>query len=136
MITSNSFIKWTSNDDNGKFFIVGQVKMVKNDTIIFEDEEGLMYGIPKDDGQLESIKKPKNWNRPKSVVSEVPKTKPKKIKKASGGKTKIDQVIDLLRANKDLINNRKAAIEKIVTEVGMTPAGASTYFAKAKKAVV
>jgi hypothetical protein len=108
------------------------------DTVIFETADGIV-GVHKDDGKFETINKPKNWNKQNSVpvAKPVEVEKPKKqINPASGGVTKLDQCIALLRANPDLINNRKAAIEKIVSEVGMTPAGASTYFSNAKKAVV
>jgi hypothetical protein len=136
MFERDTFIKWTGKDESGKFSYTGQVKMMHGDTVIFEDADGAMYGVHKNDGVFESIVKPKNWNRPKSVMAKPIEVKPKKIKKTSGSPTKLDQVIALLKANKNLIDNRKAAIEKIVAEVGMTPAGASTYFSNAKKAVV
>lgn len=138
MFQKNSFIRWTGKDDDGKFSYTGQIKMMHGDTVIFEDADGVAYGIHKDDGVFESISKPKNWNRPKSVMLKpIEVEKPKKsIKKTDGGPTKLDQVVALLRANPALINDRKKAIEKIVEEIGMTPAGASTYYSNAKKQVV
>jgi hypothetical protein len=137
MFQVDSFIKWNDKDESGSYEYVGQVKMMHGDTVIFEDAEGVMYGVHKNDGTFTSINKPKNWNRPKSVMLKpIESEKPKKsIKKTDGGPTKLDQVVALLQANKNLITNRKAAIDSIVTHVGMTPAGASTYFAKAKKMV-
>lgn len=52
--------------------------------------------------------------------------RPKELKSGS----KMDQVVDLCRANKD--KTRKELIELVVEKVGMTPAGASTYINNAK----
>jgi hypothetical protein len=136
MFAKDSFIRWTGNDSDGEFSYTGQVKMVHDETVIFEDSDGVMYGVHKDDGEFESISKPKNWNRPKSVMTVV-KTEPKKeIKSISAGGSKFDQVVELLRANPALINSRKQAIEAIVAAGISTSAGASTHFNNAKKVVV
>lgn len=54
-------------------------------------------------------------------------------RKATGGKTKFELAQDLARANKDL--TRQEFIQLLVKELGMTPAGASTYASTARKGI-
>ena len=138
MFEKNSFIKWSSSDEAGSFFIVGEVMAVEDDVVTFADEEGMVYGVPVDDSRFTSIKKPKNWRgKVISVESIKPTTTPAKPKakrtRSTNGSTKLEQVVALLRADSTLVNNRKMAIDKIVEQIGMTSAGASTYFSNAKK---
>lgn len=135
MFKVGSFIKWKGKDDGERIEYVGQFREMNEETVIFDTDQGTM-GVHKDDGSFTVTKKPVGWStrpvappHPKSVVV-VPK---QRKKRASNGPTKLDRVVDLLKENKDLISNRKEAINKIVEVIGMTPAGASTYFSNAKK---
>ena len=136
MFEKNSFIKWSSSDDEGSFSIIGEVIEVTDEFIKFIDNEGIVYGIPKDDGQFTINKKPKNWkNNIVNIETIIPKTIPTKTKRtrSSNGVTQLDRVVELLRNNSTLITNRKKAMDEIVKQLGMSLAGASTYFSNAKK---
>lgn len=139
MFQKGQFIKWTGKDEDGKYSYSGEFQKMIGDTVIFTDANGIDYGIPKDDGTFEKIAKPKGWKKQplKITVREAPKAAPKKESKKpraqAGAPTRLDQVVALLQANPALINDRKAAIKKIVADVGMSEAGASTYFSNAKK---
>jgi len=136
MLEKGKFIKWTDRDAQGKFSYSGQIKSVSDEMVVFEDSNGSEYGIPKDEGSWESIKKPKGWKKAvaDSVVTPAPKKAPVR-RKGSSSPTKLDEVVALLRATPALVSDRKAAIKKIVADIGMTEAGASTYFSNAKKKI-
>lgn len=147
-LNKGDFIKWSFTDGQGRYHWIGQVVSHKDGMIEFENSVGSVFGIPEGDGTIEKIAKPSSWDRERASLGkaliartrEEKKAAVKSIKKPktnrSGQPTKIDQVIALLNENPDLINNRKQAIDEIVRVVGMTPAGASTYFSNAKKKVV
>lgn len=139
MFSKNEFIKWTDTMINHT--TVGRV--IKDDgfRVEFETEFGT-FNVQADDGLFERTSKPKNWTGstvkatftlPPPDSGEKPE-QPKKAApvKATGGKTKIDLIVDLLRANPDLNGNRKAAIAAIVDAGISTPAGASTFYNTAK----
>ena len=133
-----TFLRWQSEDDKGSFDVVGQVASHKNGMVAFNLEQGGQYNIPEDDGTFTVISKPRNWAQP-DISTEIPtKTKRAPVKRAprvKGGPTKADQVKDLLQARPELVGKRAAAIEAIMQEVGMSKAGASTYYQNAKKAL-
>jgi hypothetical protein len=137
MYEVNSFVKWTGED--GGFSYVGQIKHFDGETYSIDTEYGIM-GVPKDDGRIEQVSKPDWWQSDVITVTPVSDAKPKAPRKKSkrqrlkgGGPTKLDQVVHLLEGNPALLNNRKDAIVSIVEQLGMTPAGASTYYSNAKK---
>lgn len=59
------------------------------------------------------------------------KTKPARHK-PSGGKTRLELAVDIARANPNA--SRQELIAMLVAQLGMTPAGASTYASTARKA--
>ena len=133
-----TFLRWQSEDDRGSFDVTGQVASHKNGMVAFNLEVGGQYNIPEDDGTFTVISKPRNWNREDISEEKPAKTKRAPVKRAprvKGGPTKADQVKALLEAKPELIGNRAAAIAAIMEEVGMTKAGASTYYQNAKKAL-
>lgn len=130
MFQTNKFVKWTQKDEHGKFSHVGQVTASTISTVTM-DVHGLvgLLTLDKDDGTFTKASKPAGWNTPSSTVAVVPK--PKKAARAPGSGTKLDQVVALVRANQ--CHTRKEYIDLIVDQIGMTPAGASTYYSNAKK---
>lgn len=126
----DDFIKWTSNDDNGSFTHVGQIKMFHGDTVIFETESDGMMGIHKNDGTFVSIKKPKGWNKPKSFMVPL-----KGKRKTSDAITKKEQALALVRDTYGKGHGRDVAVQRIIDVLGMSKAGATTYFYNAKKVV-
>jgi len=125
----NSFIKWSSQDEEGTFSHTGQVVKHADGMIIFTDKKGGEMGVPEDEGKFTSARKPKTWKKP--VADKVTKPVAKKAKRVAGAPTKYEQVVELFNAEKP--RSRKEAIALAVEEVEMTPAGASTYVAKANK---
>ena len=129
----NVFIKWTSTDEDGKFSYVGQVISHVDGMIVFHNSTGTM-GVPEDEGTFAATRKPKKWNTkaPVAVKSVKPvKKKAHRSTKSDGSFTKYHQVVAQMNENRPA--SRKDAIALVVREVGMTPAGASTYVAKANK---
>lgn len=126
----DDFIKWNGTDESGSFEYVGQVKLFHGDTVVFEDAAGIMYGVPKTDGTFLVIKKPKNWNRPKSVMTPA---KGKRV--TSAAVTKKEQALVLVRDTYGKGHGKAIAIQRIMDVLGMSKAGATTYFYNAKKVV-
>lgn len=133
MFERDSFVKWTGKDESGSYSYTGQVKMMHGDTVIFEDNEGLVYGVHKDDGMFQEVKKPKGWNRPKSVMGTPFTPKKEKKRKKADGPTKKEQALILVRDTWGKGHGKDVAIQRIIDVLGMSKAGATTYFYAAKK---
>jgi hypothetical protein len=134
MFEKNKFIKWTGKDDQGKFSYTGQIKSVTDDVVVFEDSRGSEYGIPKDEGQWAPISKPKGWKKvPAPVAKPAPKAPKATRKSSSGGPTKKEQALILVRDIYGKGHGKDMAIQRIQDVLGMSKAGATTYFYNAKK---
>ena len=138
MFSKGSFVKWT--DTMVGHSVIGQV--IKDDgfRIEFETEFGT-YNVQADDGTFEPASKPKNWTGSKVKTTfvlpagEKPEQPKKPAKAKTGGKTKIELIVDMLREDPTLLTNRKVAIAMIVEAGISTPAGASTFYNTAKRMV-
>ena len=132
-----TFLNWKSGDENGSFEVDGQVVSHKDGMIAFNLWVGGQYNIPEDDGTFTVISKPRNWTGPDLLEKEPTKTSHKPTKRRTprtkGGPTKADQVKQLLEERPELLDSRAAAIQVIMDEIGMTKAGASTYFQNVRK---
>lgn len=120
------FIKWTSEDEEGKFSHVGQV-ISSNDTWIeMKTEYGTMC-FRRKDGTVEPHApvefKNKSDSKPKPTVDA-----PKRDVKAG---SKLERCIEVYKTMRNA--TRKELIAAFVEQVGMTEAGASTYAAQVKK---
>lgn len=135
-IKKGVFIRWTgADDDGGEASYAGQVTRVREGRITFRTSIGTMT-VPQDDGEFKVTRKPKGWKaEPELAPTRLPKVrpaKPRKRRKArakTGGK--LPQVVALVREHNPA--TRKEAIALIVRELGMSDAGASTYYNMAKK---
>lgn len=126
----DDFIKWTGKDESGTYTHVGQIKLFHGDTIVFETESDGMMGIHKTDGTFTKINKPKDWNKPKSVMTPL---KGKRV--TSGAVTKKEQALVLVRDTYGKGHGKAIAIQRLQDVLGMSKAGATTYFYNAKKQV-
>lgn len=126
----SDYIKWTHEDG----FEVGQtvsLSIGEDRTITFSNAKGL-FEVPLSDGKFEEISKETfiQLNHGETPVRDVPTKdttpKPKSVKSGS----KKEQAIALYKANSGM--SRKELIELFIRELGMTPAGASTYVHLAK----
>ncbi|RLC84248.1 MAG: hypothetical protein DRI37_09270 [Chloroflexi bacterium] len=135
----DQFIKWTSNDDGGKFNHVGQV--VSNDTelVTMMTAVGQME-ISVDDGTFTSATKPKNWGErtPAPVVVKVePVTpQPERNRREAGQPSKKEQAMIIYNDVFGRGHGKKITIQRFMDVLGMSKAGASTYFYNCAKAAV
>lgn len=131
----NTFIKWSDKDDQGTFSYVGQVVKHADGMIVFVDTKGSEMGVPEDEGTFTVARKPKHWKKPTTTPNtDAVQAMFKAVKKAvkrTDGKTKFDLVVEAMTEHRPA--SRKEAIALVVEEADMTPAGASTYVAKANK---
>lgn len=133
-IKKGSFVKFTDIDDEGTFTHVGQVTRITKKEIEFDTGIAVL-GIPASEmHMLTSIDKPKNWKK-RVKVADVKTTKTVKKVKAKKTGTKRDLAFAIYA---DMIADgsvpaRKDVIERLVTELDMTVAGASTYASMVKK---
>lgn len=147
------FIKWSVPEQDiehiGRFVEHTNYNMV---IMQIQQRDGVkgVITIPDNDGTFELCKRPKwwvdsensAWNNPSKTKSkktnptivppkaDVPKKA--KAKRTSGGKTKVDLIIELLGEDGGK-TTRKEAITRIVDAGISTPAGASTFYNTAKK---
>lgn len=131
----NSFARFTDSDGDGKFSYVG--KVVSLEPTIDLDCGPFIIHCPQDDLPLfKSAKKPRGWkDRPVTVArpkAKAAKKSPASSKPAKTG-SKRDLVEKLVAANPGM--SRKEHIAFVVSEIGMTPAGASTYVSGARKLI-
>lgn len=131
-------VAWTSQDDEGKLSHRGMVVTIKTGWVKILTPFGLI-GIPDGDGTI------KQSTPVKGIKGAIKKHNalPKKIKEskvavsAPAGATgsRFDQMMEMFAEAKDtgLVPNRAETIQRAVNTYDMTPAGASTYYAKVKK---
>lgn len=127
--TKGKFIRWTCKDDAGNFSHVGQVVSHANGLVTFVTQSDGVMSIPEDDGKFSKVRKPRSWSVDVATVKS--KSLKRKKKQTKGGVSKLDLVVELLRADPPV--NRKDAISKIVDAGISTYAGASTHYNNAKK---
>lgn len=145
------FIEWTSTVGGETFSYTGLILSSNGVSISFETDIGVLNIMP-DDGRFKKVSKPKNWDEKRATAAKATaemhkkaaakpaapkkaKTTERKARAPKAGGTKIDQIVELLKAQPELVNSRKNAIAAIVAAGISTPAGASTFFNAAKKLV-
>jgi len=128
----NKFARFTDTVDGHTFTYVGKLLSLK--PMIEMDTGSFIIHCPQDDLPLfTSATKPKNWKPRKAVSVKRPKikTKVKSAPKPAQAGSKRDLVERLVVDNPTM--SRKEHIAIVVTKIGMTPAGASTYVSGARK---
>lgn len=131
--TKGKWIEWTGSDDDGTFAHVGQITSKSKTSVTFASPEGEITA-ELDDGEFKNVKARKTSK--KSTVAPPAPPMPVRDLKVNAPKelsAKMVQVIELVKANPDLA--RKDYIQLIVTQVGMSAGGASTYYNTARKHV-
>lgn len=126
---AGEFAKWSATDDEGSFSHVGLIKSVNNawTTIITKDGE---MSFRLQDGTLEPHAAVDLKVKLEKVIEKAEKTTTPSVKRTG---TKLEGAIEIVKANVNA--SRKDLIELFCTQLGMTPAGASTYVNTARKAV-
>lgn len=130
------FVRWASLDETKSTIkFDGRIASIGNNIVVLVTDHGIM-GIPVDDGTFEPIRKPKNFQDVK-IVKEVPAKKPAtsivRTPRESNGVSKKDRAFQSYRDLKCLLAQdgmeptRKVVVDMFVRDLGMTPAGASTY---------
>lgn len=118
------FIKWTGTEDGESFSYVGQIISQNDVWIEFQTPLGRMC-VKRTDGKFEAAK-------PISLEVEC-KAKPtigatkRDVKEGS----KLERAVAIYKAMAE--PTRGKLIEAFVAQLGMTPAGASTYAAQVRK---
>ena len=136
-LKKGTFIKWTAKDQQGSFSHVGQIFSIKDGHVVMSTSNGGAMGFDLTDGTVEVTRKPKTWGVAKAcdVEVEVPKTvtSTTRAPHESNGVSKKDRAFQSYRDLKCLLAQdgmeptRKVVIDMFVRDLGMTPAGASTY---------
>lgn len=119
-IQTNSFVRWSFEDGSYD----GEVLAVTNSRIILQTDVGII-GVDQNDGEFKQIKRPAN----KPVTKLVKIVEP--VRETVRGSKK-ELAMAIYNANKD--EPKSHVVELFVKQLGMTPAGASTYYYNCKKA--
>lgn len=136
-IKAGSFAKFTDTDEYGKFSYVGRVLAIGKNAVISGgidlevQGEGIMHLPAADLEKVTIARKPRGFKSSGAVTVSKPKAKAKRAPRTKGGPTKRDLVDALVFDNPSL--TRKEHIALVVEQIGMTPAGASTYVSGARK---
>lgn len=142
------FIEWTLTVGGETVSYTGLVLSFNGVSISYETDIGVL-NIMLDDGRFKKVSKPKNWDEKRATAAKATaemhkkaaakpaapkkaKTTERKARAPKAGGTKIDQIVELLKARPELIT-RKDAINAIVAAGISTTAGASTFYNTAKK---
>lgn len=135
MIVGNT-VRWTAKDDQGTYSYKGVVKEVTDTHVKLETDEGI-FSVEKNDGTFKVLKRTA-YVPPVDVLAKiVTKTSSKKpagTKTKRVGKTTRVQALEIYkRMSVNAEPARKDVIAAFVKDLGMTPAGASTYHYNCKK---
>jgi hypothetical protein len=115
------YIKWTGQDEDGKFSHTGKIVSISEVWVEFQTPDGLM--CVKRTEKLEPA-------QPVELKSEA-KPKVEAAKREPGNGTKLERAVAIYKAMTE--PTRQKLIEAFVAQLGMTPAGASTYAAQVRK---
>lgn len=121
------FIKWSTED----FSHIGMVVSFGERVTILTEEGEMSFDA--NDGKVEAVRRPSKFNIEAGIhkVKEAAaaEAKPKRQPKAGSKK---ELALEMFR-KLDELPTRKEGIAMLVSELGMTEAGASTYFAMVKR---
>lgn len=130
----HEFIKWTTKDDQGEFSHQGQIILLDETKVMFHTKLGVMT-VDYNDGEFEKIKALKSDELETAPrVPVTPTREPIAIvarRRELKMDTKLAKAYDLYQKLED--KSRKHVIKMFTEQLGMTPAGASTYQAICKK---
>ena len=123
--SKGKWIEWTGSDEEGTFAHVGEVVSSTKTTVTFAVPHGGQLTVEKKDGSFKNVRSRKSRavRPPKHLAAPV--TRPLS--------ERMQQVVALFEKGTTI--SRQDAIAKIVAEMGMTAAGASTYWNTARKFV-
>lgn len=145
MFQKGEFVKWTGTDEQGKFSHVGEVASFIDERLtLIVSPAGSTMTIDLLDmstkDEFKVVNKPKGWKLVKPEAEKVEPVSIKKpttkvVKKSTDGKSKKEFALDIYKGMMENGNHpvRKEVIARFVSELNMTPAGASTYAATCKK---
>lgn len=134
----NDFIQYTGKDEQGRYTQIGRVLEIEGANVTFGTEFGIITQ-PVDEGKYRKISKPRGFKiseprqKPESTGPVAKKKQPRRL----AGPSKYDLCLEAIKKYVDEFGEfpvRKIGIEWLVRQCDMTPAGASTYYAKIKKA--
>lgn len=127
------FVKYTDHDEEGTFSHIGEIVEIGK-KISFDTGSAILSVPLEESNKFSLIRRPKNWKSRGTAISpklEKTQTTSQVVVRTKKGGTKREQVEALVLANPEM--SRKEHIDLVVKEVGMTPAGASTYVSEARK---
>lgn len=130
----HEYIKWTSKDEEGEYTHTGQIVGLDETKVTFRTKAGVM-SIAYDEGDFEKMKAFKLDDptpAPRLLVTSA--RTPVIIqnrRRDPNVATKLDRAQELYQTLTD--KTRKSVIKTFIEQLGMTPAGASTYQAICKK---
>lgn len=136
---ASDFVKWTSSEKGEEFSHVGRLESINDKWVKLQTSRGL-FEFRRTDGTLEAHEEvdltPVASFEPNEIQAapSAPKEKKEKVvrqRPEKGEPSKQDRAVEIVR--KHLGSSRKELIDLIIKELGMTPAGASTYVHNAKK---
>lgn len=124
------FVQWSSKDDSGRFAHKGRILSTGKEGTEMLTEYGIMF-IPKGDGKLTKTSRVTGLRMPKQPVAEPVVEK----KVAITGGTRYDQIKQIVDSEieQGRVPSRLAILELAAKLTDMSPASASTTFAKVKK---
>ena len=141
----STFIKWTSEDDEGTFSHVGELFRRKDGVILMQLNGGGMVELEEGDGVTEVVEKPADWNMPevsrkateglREKKEAAPKRTPKPRQETTSTTTgtKKDKAIAIARELG--IDKKDEIIARFESELNMSRAGAMTYYYTCKKTI-
>jgi hypothetical protein len=134
---NGQWLKWTSSDDDGPFSHTGVVSACNDKMVILDTPVGMISCNVDGDGTFTEVKKPKN--APSTVETVVLPSLPSPA--ATNGLKPLSECSDRVKESVSVVMTagpgltRKAYIEALVEQIGMTTASASTFYNTAKKYV-
>jgi len=120
-MNTGSFTKWTGADEEGTFSHIGKIVSQNETWIDIQTPVGLMH-VRRQDGTFEE-------HAPITLKESV--QAPKTVTKHHKGNTKIGRALVIYQGMKNA--SRQQLMAAFVEQLGMSPAGASTYAAQVKK---
>jgi len=129
MHMTNKFIKWTSSDDEGEFSHVG-LELTSGDTITMMLSDGTELSFPSDDGTVVPAQRPVNFGK---VAPSAPRVTVVRAAKAAKPGSKREKALIIVRDLFGKGHGKEMTVQRLIDVLGMSPAGAQTYFYNAKK---
>lgn len=129
---TNTWIKWTSTDEDGTFSHTGQITGSTKTSVTLQTAEGSIT-IDKSDGTFADARKPKGSKAVTAAATPAPAAAPAGLRPVEELSDKMRSCIDLIRSAS--VTTRKELIQVLVTGLDMSAASASTFYNTAKRYV-